>query len=31
MDVEDIIAALKENPQLRVAECLVAWTHGVVE
>jgi hypothetical protein len=28
LSVDEIIAWLHENPQLRVAECLAAWTHG---
>ena len=28
MNVDQIVAWLKLNPQLRVAECLSAWTHG---
>jgi hypothetical protein len=28
MSVDQIVAWLKEDPQLRVAESLAAWTHG---
>jgi hypothetical protein len=31
MSVDKIVAWLKENPQLRVAESLAAWTHGDVQ
>jgi hypothetical protein len=31
MSVDQIVAWLKDNPQLRVAECLAAWTHGDIK
>jgi hypothetical protein len=31
MSVDQIVAWLKEDPQLRVAECLAAWTHGDIK
>jgi hypothetical protein len=31
MTVEEIVAYLEENPQLRVAECLAPWTQGMGE